>query len=156
MLLGLPEWDRVAEVLAQHGVDAKEWPEEFREILRVPQHLKVMLGHFCESNNPKPFKSYQMMLEALWDKTVLASNNSSDFVDKIASDMAKAESLWVPKARYDGFRDELNRLIAADIFKTSHAGLQFGFSHQTLFSFARARAFAKGSCSLLTMSSRSR
>lgn len=145
MLLQPPRWQQVVEVLAQHGVDAKEWPETFREILRIPQHLKVMLANFCEANEPEPFASYQQMLEALWQKSVLPWPRRSELVDKIAVHMAETETLWVPRARYDSeYLEEISDLIAVDVLKPDEAAPRVGFSHQTLFSFARARTFAKG------------
>ncbi len=145
LMLQLPTWEQVLEVLAQHGVEAKDWPEHFREILRVPQHLKVMLAHFCEAQEPKPFASYQQMLEALWEKVVLPWPRRCELVDKIATDMAVAETLWMAKVRYDSeYLYELGTLIAQDVLKLDEGSPRIGFSHQTLFSFARARAFAKG------------
>ena len=144
--LKLPAWDQVLEVFKQHGVEASDWPESFREILRVPQHLKVMLGHFCEKDDPILFDSYNQMLEALWNKSISADPKRARFVEVIASDMAQAETLWVAKAKYDSeYHREIEGLIGEDVVRIDGNGLRLGFSHQTLFSFARARSFAKGS-----------
>ena len=149
--LELPPWSEVETILSGHKIEVEDWSPAFKEILRVPQHLKVMLGHFRRSSISTPFESYQHMLEALWSKAVLPFQRRQLIVDLLATDISSNESLWRPRAAYEASDvSAVRELIAEGILRTDVRGLQLGFSHQTMYSFARARAFTSGTLDLVT------
>ncbi|EPX58439.1 hypothetical protein D187_003911 [Cystobacter fuscus DSM 2262] len=144
----LPSWTEIEPLLQQRGFATTGWPQSFREILRTPQHLKIFLAQSRDSGAFESFDSYQAMLEALWQRNVLNDNGlpgRAQLAADLASTMADQETLWLSAARYDKQRSELMQLVSADILRLDNSGRSISFSHQTLFDFARARAFAAGS-----------
>lgn len=149
--LSLPPWDSVAALLAEQQIDAHRWPEDARELLRTPQHLKVFLQRAQGTAEDRVFSTYQQLLDDLWTRRVLNADGPpgrSDLLNDIAERMAADESIWLPLVRFEGRLPLLTELEAADILVRSSNGLSIGFRHQTLFEHARARAFARGTASL--------
>lgn len=143
--LDLPSWDDVTVVLSELGIDAANWPDNFKEMLRVPQHLKTFIRLGQGPREIELYKSYQRMLEELWQRVVVEGPpGTADFLDRFSLIMSEAETLWLPRSRFDGDLDAIKHLIANGILVQSESGLAIGFSHQTLFDFGRARAFASG------------
>ncbi len=141
--LELPSWETTSEILSARGIDSSNWPEQFREILRTPQHLKVFL-ELLVPNKQKVFDSYQGMLEEVWKQHVVDNSGSplrAECINKIAMDMGEREELSVPYATYETYKKEIEQLIARGILRYSEDGHQIAFTHQTLFDFARTRAF---------------
>jgi len=143
VVLALPTWEQVSEILSANELVSAGWPENFREILRTPQYLKIFMEYLKEKQQPV-FASYQAMLEEVWQTKVVGEDHSklrADLLQTLASQMATDEELWAPAAKYDAFKDEVSQLEAHGILRRSPDKLQIGFSHQTLFDFTRARAF---------------
>lgn len=143
IVLALPPWEQVSQILASHGLTTTDWPENFREILRTPQYLRIFLEYFKERHQPI-FSSYQAMLEEVWQTKVLGDDGGqrrADFLHALATQMGNDEELWVPTAKYDAYKGELAQLEANGILRNSPDKLKIGFSHQTIFDFTRARAF---------------
>lgn len=148
--LELPTWAQVSQILASHGLTTTDWPENFREILRTPQYLKIFLEYFKENQQPV-FPSYQAMFEEVWQTKVLSGDGNqrrADFLQELATQMGNDEELWAPTAKYDVYKNEIAQLEANGILRKSPDKLKIGFSHQTIFDFTRARAFTVKSGSL--------
>jgi hypothetical protein len=149
--LTLPPWERVAEILTKKGLNASSWPESFREILRVPQYLKLFLMHFTGPGEAEVFNSYQTMLEKIWSERVFNSERhraAGNLILDLAEEMAEREVLYSPLAKFDARRAEVDYLIGAGLLQLDHSGHQLSFAHQTIFDFARARAFISKNASL--------
>ncbi|WP_420722491.1 NACHT domain-containing protein [Hwanghaeella sp. LZ110] len=142
--LALPEWDNVQAVLVDHGFQPEGWPQSLRDMLCTPQQLNVFL-RFIAKDNVGNFDTYQQMLEEVWRQHVLppkAPAGCVHLLEDIATRIAEREELWVTVATFDDRRADLDRMIAAGVLKLTENARLVGFSHQTLFDFARARAFA--------------
>ncbi|MFZ2196659.1 MAG: ATP-binding protein [Thermodesulfovibrionales bacterium] len=141
--LALPPWETIEKLLQERHVAATAWPEAFREILRVPQCLKLFLRHFCGTGESRIFLTYQAMLEQLWSGlfSVPEHIGAGALIYDIATEMAEREVLFVPVAKYDTQRRELDYTVSSGILKYDPSGCKISFVHQTLFDFARARAF---------------
>ncbi len=151
MDLPLPPWQEVAAVLLDHGVEAGNWPEKARELLRAPQHLKTFLDRLSGSTENRLFTSYQLMLDDLWEQRVTEPGGlpgRADLLMEIAEQMAESEEMTVPRVRFAGRRELVDNLIAGHILKVSENGFGLGFRHQTLFEHARSRAFLREGGSL--------
>jgi hypothetical protein len=142
--LHLPDWSTVNSILEGRGINSGSWPESFRELLRVPQCLKLFLNHFSSPSERAVFESYQTMLEHLWTGRLFGEGSvpgSIELVEEIATDMAEREVMFVPLARYDNQRKALDYAVAAGVLQYDRNHRQVSFTHQTIFDFARARAF---------------
>lgn len=143
--LELPAWSQVLVLLEGKGIAAAGWPADAQEVLRSPQALDTYL-QLEESVRSEPLASYQAMLDRLWEERVLSGPSGaarSKFATELADLMAEQESLWLPRARFDDAKGEVDALIASGILAVNATGSSIGFAHQTVFDFALARAFAK-------------
>ncbi|MHA7630465.1 phosphorylase family protein [Corallococcus sp. M7] len=140
--LELPAWSTVESVLKKAGLDSALWSKDACEVLRTPQHLKIFLEHFKSTH--APFPSYHAMLEQLWQQCVLDAKSPGldELVSAIAAGMTDNEQLTLPAARFDKQRDKVQQLLRAGLLFED--GAQLGFTHQTLFEFARARVVISG------------
>ncbi|OEU65679.1 MAG: hypothetical protein BBJ57_01575, partial [Desulfobacterales bacterium PC51MH44] len=149
--LTLPNWEEVSNVLIQRGIDTKSWPQRFTEILLNPQHLKIFLQIFKGSKGDRIFESYQSMIETLWRLKVVDPGGlpgRRDLLIELAIIMAEKETLWLPVAQFEDRLVIIEHLEAEGILVRSSDGMRFGFRHQTLFDYTRARAFVGGQDSL--------
>jgi hypothetical protein len=150
--LALPSWEQVMAELGSEGIDAMRWPEALRELLRVPQQLKVFLERFKGTTEDLLFTTYQQMLDDLWQQKVLNRGNFEQrtaLLLDLAEEMARRETLWVPSALFEGKSHVIDELEAEGILVRPDRGPRIGFQHQTVFEHVRARAFARGKKSLL-------
>lgn len=67
----------------------------------------------------------------------------SKIATDLADQMAGEESLWLPMARFDEIKDDVDWLVRIGVLTPNTAGSSVGFTHQTMFDYALARAFAK-------------
>lgn len=149
--LALPPWESVAAILNDQHIDAERWPDDARELLRTPQHLKVFLQRPPGTAEDRVFSTYQQLLDDLWTRRVINTDGStgrSDLLNNMAERMADNEAIWLPLVQFEDRLALVSELEAADILVRSENGLSIGFRHQTLFEHARARAFARGHGSL--------
>lgn len=140
--LSLPPWEAVKPLLEERGLSTGRWHDEFREVLRTPQHLEIFLRHLLQFGGTADYRSYHEMLEDVFQRRVLAgATGAADAaaLHAIASAVVTEEELWVPVPRLDAHADALARLEGAGFLVRE--GLRIGFRHQTLFDFVRARAF---------------
>ena len=147
----LPSWEQVAEVIREKGIEATHWPMEFRELLRVPQHLKVFLQRLKGSTEDRIFTTYQQLLDDLWARRVTNTGGPlgrSKLLMDMAEMMAERETIWLPAVQFEDCVVPIADLESNGILMRSPSQLSIGFQHQTLFEHARARAFARGQGSL--------
>ena len=149
--LALPTWEQVEETLRARQIDAVNWPPEFRELLRTPQHLSVFLQRFRGPAEDQIFTTYQQLLDDLWSRRVSHGDRGaekSQLLMDLASQVAERETHWLPAVRFEDREDLVRALESEGILARAETGLSIGFRHQTLFEHARARAFARNSGSL--------
>ena len=142
-----PAWESIASILKEKNIQATEWSESFRQLLMTPLHLRTFLEISSSSTGKLIFDSYQSMLEALWKIKVLNEGGiqgRSELLEKIAAKMGEQETLWLPIVLFEDQLKQIESLEAAVILLHSNDERAIGFCHQTLFDYARARAFAKG------------
>ena len=148
--LGLPPWSTVLKILEEHGIAAAGWPGDAQEVMRTPQALATFLK-LDRPGSIEPFLKYHEMLDYMWRERILNQPNGpqlSALASTIAEDMAEKETLWLASARYDGQASALASLVASGILAYFGGPGSIGFSHQTVFEHALARAFAQQTGSL--------
>lgn len=148
--LGQLAWENVAPLLEARGLRPAAWTDEFREALRTPQHLNLFLTHLAGRGPDRAYAGYQDMLEEVFRRRVLDAHGppAAEAAYRVAEAMAEDEELWVPAARFDGRRPEVDALLAEGVLMAEEGGRRLGFRHQTLFDFVRARAFVAGGASV--------
>ena len=141
MMLDLPVWEKVEEVLKGYGVHAGGWNASIREGLRSPQSLNLFLQLIRTTSEAELLLGYQHMLGELWKQHVLSdtSGRSREVLFKISARMAEREMLWLPEALFDAYHQELQRLSRLGILVCESG--RVGFRHQTLYEYIRARTF---------------
>ncbi|QKD03473.1 hypothetical protein [Mesorhizobium loti] len=143
--LELPPWSTVLSVLEKHGIQAAGWPANAQEVMRSPQALATYLK-LGERAGSEPFAKYQTMLNHLWEEHILKRPDGaklSKLAGNIAEQMAELETMWLNSARFEENTSELDTLIALGILTRYGAAGRIGFSHQTVFEHALARAFSQ-------------
>jgi hypothetical protein len=141
--LALPPLEDVEAKLAERGLLTSGWSSEFKQSLRVPQHLAIFLELATDGGLP-PFETYQQMLEHLWQTRVLRGDGAGErarLLEELALGMGETEDLWCPVAQWDHARPHLERCAALGILQFEQGRRRVAFTHQTMFDFARARAF---------------
>lgn len=141
-----PPWDAVKQVLAGAGIDAADWPDYARELLRRPQHLSLFVQHLAGNGEAPAFQTYHSMLEAVLHNRIISQAwgaSAMDALEVLAGVMLTDEELWLPVVRFQSkYQTDLDHLVAAGVLTYSPDLHRIGFRHQTLFDFVRARAFA--------------
>ena len=135
-------WAEVEAVLQGRGLSPEGWHPEFREVLRVPQHLDIFLQYLADMDVSVPITGYHGMLEEVFRRRVLAGPEGGEnaaALYAVTRAMGEEEDLWVPSARFDAQAASVDRMEAAGFLRRE--GSRLGFRHQTLFDFVRARAF---------------
>lgn len=144
--LELPPWNAVLQFLEKQEIQAAGWPPGAQDVMRSPQALATFLKLRDRAEEP-PFRTYQAMLDQLWGERILQRQDGprlARLASIIAEHMAKKETLWVARARFDDQAADLDALVASGIITPYGIGDgSIGFSHQTLFEHALARAFAQ-------------
>ncbi len=136
------DWVEIEAVLQDRGLSPEGWHPEFKDVLRVPQHLEIFLRYFADVDTSVPMTSYHGMLEEVFRRRVLAGPEGTEdaaALYAVARAMGEEEDLWVPAAKFDAQAAAVDRMEAAGFLHRE--GSRLGFRHQTLFDFVRARAF---------------
>ncbi len=146
LTLELPDWNNIRPRLIAAGVsEPNHFPEVTRDMLRNPQHLKVYLAHLKKGTQRDSYLNYYELLEDLWEKEV-NTEPKRNVIYNLTDRCIKAETLDVPYVKFEGSRDIVYELLAADILVTDRKSL--GFRHQTMLEYAKARLFVKNGYSL--------
>ncbi|MBI4847427.1 MAG: TIR domain-containing protein [Nitrospirae bacterium] len=144
ILLESPSIDRVSALIQEKGIQTAGWSADFLELLRIPQYLKIFIDICQGSSTTEIFHSYYAMLEKLWEEKVLkAGKDYVDLLDSMATTMGEREELWLPSAMYQDYLPHIKYLEAQEILTIESDRQRVGFRHQTLFEYARSRAFVR-------------
>ena len=144
--LDLPSLETIDALLQKRGIEVFRWPQNFRDMLRTPQHLKIFFDFFSDEKLPE-FTTYQSMLEAVWTKQIVRQESGVDLVlltHDIATSLAENEELWAAISKFEDRINGVESLVANGILTFDAGRKKIGFTHQTLFDFSRAKAFAAG------------
>jgi nucleoside phosphorylase len=149
--LRLLAWDDIVPFLKTKHHDPSVMGEPLRELLRTPLHLRI----FLEIAKPGDvFESLPGLLDRLWQESILdkpQAQESIAFLTKLADRMTDDEVLWVPSAIADTNPEICRALERAGILMTNPDNSTLGFCHQTFYDHTLARAFARGSKSLIDL-----
>lgn len=143
--LALPPWHDVKAMLAEVGVNPDAWPEKAREVVRIPQALKIFIV-LVRAGRLESFSTYQAMLEQLWRDRISSADDSERLIalaSDVAEQMAEDEALWLAVSRFDDRLHELKRLEGLGFIVRSDNNLSIAFSHQTIFEYVLARTFVR-------------
>ncbi|MBW4501494.1 MAG: TIR domain-containing protein [Scytonema hyalinum WJT4-NPBG1] len=151
LYLSLPTWEKISPLLEHTEHIAPGIGESLRELLQNPLHLKI----FLEVAKPgEVFDSSQKLLDRLWETRILNRPDASKyiaFLEQIAQRMTQEEVLWLPTAVADSCPEIYQTLVQAGILMTNQENSTLGFCHQTYYDHTLARAFARGSQSLVDL-----
>jgi Domain of unknown function (DUF4062)/ATPase family associated with various cellular activities (AAA) len=143
--LKLPSWEQVQVEIGRLGIDGTNWPEKFRTILQMPQHLDVFLRRHQETGQANVFTSYQQMLDDLWARK-LRSRTKQELIYQLTERLTRTEELWCPVVVFENRQRLVNSLIADGLLEKDK--FRIGFRHQTMLEHARAKLFTKSDKSL--------
>lgn len=150
--LGEVSWEAVEAILARSGVATQGWPAELRRMLTIPQHLDVFLNFLKDEQDVSALTAYPRMLEEVWRRHIEDEEDSADRQDLVialAEDLAEDEELWAPELQYSSrWSGALKGLKSSGFLCTEGSRAVLGFRHQTLFDFARSKAFLRREDSL--------
>ena len=150
--LGEVSWEAVEAILTRSGVATQGWPAELRRMLTIPQHLDVFLNFLKDAQNVSALTAYRPMLEEVWRRHIEDAEDSADRQDLVialAEDLAEDEELWAPELQYSSrWSGALKGLKSSGFLCTEGSRAVLGFRHQTLFDFARSKAFLRREDSL--------
>ena len=145
-----PPWEAVLPLLHARRFVADGWNDEVREVLSTPQNLAIYLEHLADDVPVPAFADYQSMLDRVISERLesVYGTRTVHAAERIATDMAKEEELWVGRARFPEFSAELANLQAAGFLVLSENRMSVSFRHQTIFDIFRARSFLRQNSSL--------
>lgn len=150
--LGEVSWEAVEVILTQNEVATQGWPAELRRMLTTPQHLDVFLNFLKDAQDVSALTAYRPMLEEVWRRHIEDAEDSADRQDLVialAEDLAEDEELWAPELQYASrWSGALKSLKSSGFLCTEGSRAVLGFRHQTLFDFARSKAFLRREDSL--------
>ena len=134
----------VERVLRGAGFDPQKLPFKLKTILQTPHWLKTLLMLGPQPNASTRTSGYEI-LDAVWEQKVLRpveeSQANDDTLSTLASTISEREELWIPRVSLVDHEAAIQRLLAAGVLTTDGNGSRVGFAHQSLYEFARARAF---------------
>lgn len=136
----------VRGVLIQRGVDPNAAGPAMLEMLRTPQHLQIFLSLLTDGKPAPTFDTYERMLGHLWQQRVIGTDGDPGrerVLLDIVSRMAEHEELHVPRALFERDVAAVDRLVALDILRVPDPR-RIELSHQSWFSYIRARTFVTG------------
>lgn len=146
--LGEVAWEAVEAILTQNEVATQGWPSELRRMLTTPQHLDVFLNFLTDAQDVSALTAYRPMLEEVWRRHIEDVEDSADRQNLIIA-LAEDEELWAPELQYASlWSDALKSLKSSGFLCTEGSRAVLGFRHQTLFDFARSKAFLRREDSL--------
>ena len=144
--LGAIPSDDIDEVLKRIGFDPGRASPKLKSLLAIPYWLNLFVKLTWDIQQALPVTS-QALLEEVWRQKLLspaataAENDAA--VSALAEMISDREELWIPRGSLRHMEVVLQRLLAAGIFALDATGSRISFAHQTLYEFARARAFVR-------------
>lgn len=154
LFLSLPTWGQVSPLLEKEGHIPNSMGQPLQELLQNPLHLKLFLE---VARVGEVFDSSQNLLDRLWETKIFNQPNPEeyiDFLERLAQRMKHEEVLWLRTSVADDSIEVSRYLEQAGILmvnrdNSTHSTL--GFCHQTYYDYTLARAFARGSASLVDL-----
>ena len=145
-----PSWDAVLPLLRARRLVADGWSDEVRDVLSTPQNLAIYIEHLADDVLVPAFANYQGMLDRVISERLESVYGSRTVyaAERISSEMAKEEELWVGRARFPEFSAELANLQSVGFLVPSENRMSVSFRHQTMFDIFRARSFLRRNSSL--------
>jgi len=136
----------VDRTLRQAGFEPSRAGSKLRALLTVPHWLKLFVQLSWDQASILPLTA-QALMESVWQQRVLSSatfaTQNAEALGDIAEQVSEREELWVSRAAFSHIEPAIQRLLAAGVLQTDPTLLRIGFAHQSLFEFARARAFVR-------------
>lgn len=146
LVLEPPLWPQIEEILKENEILPSVIPENMKEVLRIPQCLKIFLELGDGKNELELVADYHSMLNKLWEERVLPPKGikgAAALLSQLAINMAEDETIWLAKINHEESLTLINHLVAVNILVLSRDGNKIGFTHQTLFEHSLARSFIK-------------
>ncbi len=145
--LELPPWSDVLPIIEARGLQAANWNEDIREVLRSPHALDTFLTLLEGASEPEALRSFHGLLEQQWSRHVSSDSTGRRraTILHLARLMADREVLGLPTAIVDDHLAEIRSLAAAGLLRIDQALERVEFRHQTLYEFVRARSFLEES-----------
>ena len=145
--LELPPWTDVLPIIEARGLQAANWNEDIREVLRSPHALDTFLTLLEGASEPEALRSFHGLLEQQWSRHVSSDSTGRRraTILHLARLMADREVLGLPIAIVDDHLEEIRSLTAAGLLRIDQALGRVEFRHQTLYEFVRARSFLEES-----------
>ena len=146
--------EKVREVVAELGLEARSLNNNQLKLLCIPLHLRL-LAQVAEGSqaNVLNFKTAKELYDKFWDNkkdSDLLRVNSEHFTNVIytlCDYMSENQRLSAPKARVDRY-GKTAELMASEHILVSD-GQQYSFFHEGFFDYAFARRFESGDEKLL-------
>ncbi len=144
------ELDRreVEETLAGAGLDPEAYDDRELEILRLPQHLHLLLASGADASSPPAFATATALFDRYWTaKRRAVATRAAPLPDQwmavvgtLCEEMISSRKRTVPVERLDEVSPAyLEHLAAAGVVAVD--GRRCGFGHESLFDYCAARVF---------------
>jgi glycosyltransferase involved in cell wall biosynthesis/SpoVK/Ycf46/Vps4 family AAA+-type ATPase len=138
-----PDDAAIQGVLAANGAAEDALSPRLRELLRTPQLLDAFL-ELRAGGASTPAETQTQLLAQLWRTRLSSEEHGAQLAkaaETIATIMAEREELWLATSLLDGsVRKSVSGLLRAGLLIQRSESI--AFVHQTMFEYARARAFA--------------
>lgn len=151
--LGPTTKSAVEHALSAAGYNAATFSASAIDFLRTPQHLAVLVSLPRGPQELELPNTYHELLSVLWDQLILSEplgNELEASACKLAEHMCDHEELWLSRTSASIPPSHTEQLLRSNVLVQNGAGTKVAFAHQTLFSFALARSFARTHMSLAT------
>jgi hypothetical protein len=136
----------VDQTLRLVGFDPSRAGPKLRALLTIPHWLKLFIQLSWDQSSALP-PTAQALMESVWQQRVLSPSTfapqNAEAAGIVAEQVSEREELWVSRAAFAHIEPAIERLLAAGVLQTDPTLLRLGFAHQSLFEFARARAFVR-------------
>ena len=144
------ELDRreVEETLAGAGLDPEAYGDRELEILRLPQHLHLLLASGADASSPPAFATATALFDRYWTakRRAVATRAAPQpdqwmaVVGTLCEEMISSRERTVPVERLDEVSPAyLEHLAAAGVVAVD--GRRCGFGHESLLDYCAARVF---------------
>ncbi|MCA9666636.1 MAG: hypothetical protein KC503_13635 [Myxococcales bacterium] len=134
-------WELIQPIVAEAGYSPDQFAPGLQQALRQPFMLKAFLDMGVSSEQASSVASAHGMLDSFYLDKLPEGEESARFLERLATEIANRESMWLPTSRYVGERLLIDQLVEAGVLHRRPDGRQFGFRHQLWYEHARARAF---------------
>jgi hypothetical protein len=150
LVLAPPTHEAIGAILQPYGVEQGLLSPGLRELLRTPQMLDAFI-ELRKAAGSWQVQEQRQLLALLWRSRLDSKANAGErgrMAERIAMLMADREELWLSKELLEsqGLEQAAGELVQVGLLVED--GSQVSFAHQSLFEYARARAFVSAGQSL--------